>query len=519
MGKIICLLRSPQLITQKYLFASKMIQKIYKDRENLLSISFLVIMNLVVFSRLFDNFFIKDDFAFLKIATTFSWNPRDIIFSYPHFNFIRPLLTMSFAVLYELVGTEPAGYYMANVILHTLNSVLVFLLTRFLTKNSTIGFLAALIFALNSAHVETVLWLSCMSELECTFFYMFSALLFFLFLRQRSMFYYATSLFSFFLTLLSKETGISLVIILILYYYIYKKELNVDTKKIALYLLPFIFLSLGYLFVQYSIRYSSYILTPPVQTDWNLGIHSIPNFVYTIFVLPLGSVTKEFLLNAGIGRGHLKVIFQVLVLVLAPLLFYGIVCLFKSKNLALKFSFIWILVTFLPTSFFLDYPESRWLYNPSVGFSILFAILFYNLFSLKLRKTSIFILSILFFLIILVNFVQIHRIELLYQQHGFKLKSIISDLRYYGKNFPDNSVIFFVGLPHELYPTDMPSLLYIYFGKNNFNYFRVEERGKTNIQAFINSKLSSLKKVSQAFVFQYHNSHLRLVTTDYIRKE
>lgn len=94
-----------------------------------------------------------------------------------------PLTWLSMALDYEIWGLNPAGYHFTNVIIHSINAVIFFLLikrilsTVFIYKyhlrQMNIGaFVAAILFSLHPLRVETVAWVSTRADLLCAFFYM-----------------------------------------------------------------------------------------------------------------------------------------------------------------------------------------------------------------------------------------------------------------------------------------------------------------------------------------------------------
>lgn len=78
-----------------------------------------------------------------------------------------PLTIFTYLVEHTLFGTEPAGYHIFNVLLHAVNSVLVFALISQVTKNRAAGWMTAAMFAVHPVQIESVAWVSSMKGLLC----------------------------------------------------------------------------------------------------------------------------------------------------------------------------------------------------------------------------------------------------------------------------------------------------------------------------------------------------------------
>ena len=81
------------------------------------------------------------------------------------FDYWRPLVVLSHAAERSLFGDRPAGYHAVNVLLHALASLLVFLLGLRALGRPALALAAGLLFAVHPAHVEVVAWVSGRSDL------------------------------------------------------------------------------------------------------------------------------------------------------------------------------------------------------------------------------------------------------------------------------------------------------------------------------------------------------------------
>jgi Tfp pilus assembly protein PilF len=95
-------------------------------------------------------------------------------------NYYRPLMTLGYLICYQLFGPMAYGFHLANLVLNAAVVCMVFLVTECAFRNRTLGFVAAVIFALHPVHSESVDWIAAVTDLQLTFFYL---LAFWFFLR------------------------------------------------------------------------------------------------------------------------------------------------------------------------------------------------------------------------------------------------------------------------------------------------------------------------------------------------
>ena len=126
-----------------------------------------------------------------------------------------PATNSTFWLEWRLWGTSPTGYHLTNLILHILESLLIWIILRKLSIPGAI--LAAMIFAVHPVNVESVAWISQRKESMAMLFFLLSILwylkadmhTFSSFILHPSSFYfwYCLSLAAFVLAMLSKGSG------------------------------------------------------------------------------------------------------------------------------------------------------------------------------------------------------------------------------------------------------------------------------------------------------------------------
>ena len=81
-------------------------------------------------------------------------------FCNPVNNIWHPLTVLSHMLDCQLFGLKPWGHHLTSVLLHTINTVLIFLLLRNLTGAIWRSVLVAALFGLHPLHVESVAWVA-----------------------------------------------------------------------------------------------------------------------------------------------------------------------------------------------------------------------------------------------------------------------------------------------------------------------------------------------------------------------
>ena len=71
---------------------------------------------------------------------------------------------------WSIGGTNPLQFHLTNLVLHAISAVLVLLIGRALSPQSTAGLIAALLFAIHASNNEAVLWVSARFDLLATCF-------------------------------------------------------------------------------------------------------------------------------------------------------------------------------------------------------------------------------------------------------------------------------------------------------------------------------------------------------------
>ncbi len=127
-----------------------------------------------------------------------------------------PLTLMTYQVEHALFGFRPGVFHLDNLILHTLNALLVFAVMLQLFRRKGVAAATALLFAVHPLQTEAVLWAAARKDLLSTFFFLSSLGSYLLWREREEKWFSFFSVALFVLGLFAKVTVITLPIVLLL---------------------------------------------------------------------------------------------------------------------------------------------------------------------------------------------------------------------------------------------------------------------------------------------------------------
>ncbi len=409
----------------------------------------IIIAILLVFSNSLFNDFVYDDFdlivknddikslsGILKLFN-FAFNPLIVHIKDPF-----PITFFTFFIDYSIWGLNPFGFHFTNIFLHILNSILVYVLVIILLRNffsfeedkmNKIAVLVALFFALHPCKVECVCWVSGRKDLLSAFFVFISFYFFMKFLKNYNYFFYIISVSSFVFSLLSKSNTIAFSIMIPIFLFLNSKIKNMSNfrmdiiesnrkrnkgcneervlVKVMLHSIPFFFVSLYVLFINYKSGLERQI----VKSLWegNLFTHiltffSTPLSYLKLFIFPI-NLSIVYPYNPVKNLFDLRFIsaFIIYLFILFVLIVGLKIKAFESK---INYYFMTFLILFfifsiiptigiVPTSTLI---ADRYLYFPSFSLCFLFVFFLYKIKHFFNKKTvnlviHFFIISVLIF--------------------------------------------------------------------------------------------------------------------------
>jgi hypothetical protein len=84
----------------------------------------------------------------------------------------HPVTWLSLMLDYQIFGLNPQGFHLVNLLFHVLNTILLFLILRRMTKTLWPSAFVAAVFAIHPLHVESVAWITERKDVLSTFFWM-----------------------------------------------------------------------------------------------------------------------------------------------------------------------------------------------------------------------------------------------------------------------------------------------------------------------------------------------------------
>lgn len=163
----------------------------------------------------------------------------------------HPLTVLSYAVDYAFWGLNPIGYHLTNIVLHAINTFLVFILSYKLISHGKlpaifVPAIIALLFGLHPLHVESVAWVSERKDVLCAVFFLLTFISYIRYISgvSKRRLFYGISLIFFILSLASKPMAVSLpFVLLIIDYYPFNRLKTYGAKRLFIEKVPFLLLS------------------------------------------------------------------------------------------------------------------------------------------------------------------------------------------------------------------------------------------------------------------------------------
>jgi len=190
-----------------------------------------------------DRSMIRDNMLVQSLGTMPVLFRKDIIAQTPDApvgcNSYRPFQMVTYAVDHVFWKLKPMGYHLTNILLHLLNVFLVFLLAQRLFRNSYVSYFIAAMFGLNPVGTACVTYISGRADILVAMFMLISILFHARYGRSARPSDMAISVVAYFFAVLSKETAILVLpVLLFVHNTLFNRPGAFRAKSYAAYALP-----------------------------------------------------------------------------------------------------------------------------------------------------------------------------------------------------------------------------------------------------------------------------------------
>ncbi len=362
----------------------------------------------------------------------------------------RPVVTLSYFVDYSLWHLNPLGYHLTNIVLHTLNSALLFFLVRRMVRNTPAAFLASLLFVCHPVLSEAVNAISYREDLLAATFFITAFILYiklpasnkfmyrnlsplgtgmyhgiysFVSLRtgseqkqdssaspqndkrrrvqhdsvchsersEESNFYlYPLSLLSYLFALFSKEMAITLPLLIFFFDYLIG-SCRTFTNRILRFYLGYILVAIFYLLVRFRWFHNpveSGVSYPQENLWFNfLAMLKVLASYLKLLFFPM-NLNADYIVPVALSPWDMSFILSLLLIISIAV----IGCRLFSHSKFLFFSLLWFFVALLPVLNIVpigNIMAERYLYIPVIGFCIMGSYFITRMSALRLHPFHI----------------------------------------------------------------------------------------------------------------------------------
>ena len=190
-------------------------------KQNLIAIALLCIMTAAAFYPLAqakflnydDNIFITDN---PRVQSGISMDNIKWAFTNYYYGFYYPVTMLSHMLDCQVFGLRAEGHHMVSVVLHIINSVLLFAALMLMTGYRWRSFFVAALFAIHPLHVESVAWIAERKDVLSALFFFLMLIAYTRYVKKPSLSRYALVFLALLLSLASKAALVTAPFVLLL---------------------------------------------------------------------------------------------------------------------------------------------------------------------------------------------------------------------------------------------------------------------------------------------------------------
>lgn len=490
-----------------FLYKKDFVYKKYLIRiltSNFFTIFYLFFIFTVFFLKSIGNFFVADDFTWLKWAATTNLSDLPKLFSDAQGFFYRPFDKLIMYFLYTVFSFSPQGYHIFMLLVHFLIGLGVYIFINRIFNNKLLSFAGAFVFLFLPSQAENVFWISTLSTNLSTLLIVYMILLWMNFRKNSSKISYILAFILAVLALLSYEGAIILLPLLIILDLFLTKAKILSTKTLISYF-PFAAITAFYPFVReitHSVNFGG---------DYSYSFaHLIPNFIGN-FAGYLGVFIfgEPFLPFYTISRNILKADSLLVLTFLIVALFVISGFLFVKRKTLKKFYktetsnliLFSVLFSFISLIPFLGLGNiaQRYGYLSSLGFAFLLVIIVKKIGDfIKNKNYKIFTLAALIILLGGWYNYQNTKVNAQWREAGRITQRTLAYLRLYYDGEHPNSNFYFVNVPIRkaeawIFPVGLENGIWFIYRDETIRVYKISSL----------SEGRELAKIKNNFVFAF----------------
>ena len=378
----------------------------------------------ILYVPIINSYFLGEDYAWWKyvkgkslveVLRYFIASPSEGLAGFYH-----PLVGSSYWLNVNTSWMNPFWFHLTNLIFHFGTYLLVVSLGLFFCKKKSVAMLSGVFFLLFPFQIEAVGWIDGRHDLIMTFFYLLSFFFFVLWHDRKNWIYPVASLVSFGLSLMSKETAVSLPLLLVAVIVYDAKEKDWKHIVEALRTTSLFWLTLA----GYGVLHAFYVgKVNPFSAASHLSL-TVPRvtILYLIFLVMV--LALFFLLRGKIRKTERHFL-----------------------NLSLLFAIL-MGITYLPAAF--TFTQERYLYLPSTMATVFASVVVFLVFSRKaiqghaVRKVTYIIIV---FLGCVLSYGYLRGKVNDWEIGSSLAKQMVSEFRVQADAISDDATVFLVNLP------------------------------------------------------------------------
>ena len=452
---------------------------------------YLFLLTILIFSPMLSNFFVGDDFTWLRWATECTRNAQNNCLSLfsnvvDYFTqadgfFYRPGTKIYFLLMHQVFWFNQVAFHAVSIFLHFAVAVLFFFLSSKILRDKYLSFFASFLFLLMSGYSEAVFWISSTGYLFNAFFALLSLLLFIWWGEKRKNIFYVLSLISLTVALFFHEAGVILPLLIMLVKLFNEERVNLgkilNLRHVLLFVPVFFYLALRFMAQSHWFNgdYSYNIIKLPFNLAGNiLGYLSLA--VFGSISMPLYQMLRSLLRDNILIAGLL-----ILAILCAMFFLIKILRTMDKKEMKIVvFGVLFLTISLIP---FLGLGNitSRYSYLASLGVIIVLVFLIKKLYLYLQgfgKEIAIAGITIVVAVFSLWHIIQVQQIYLDWHGAGNKSKNFFTSINgLYSDNWSQGSVdLHFINVPIRtgeawVFSVGLKDAIWLAFQNNNLKIY------------------------------------------------